>query len=244
MPEPPEESEGLTPEVIHQGELEAQIPELAGFELRGRRVTFEPGGATSAHDHDERPGALYVLEGSVTEIRNGEPQVFSAGESWVEGTDANHWVLNHTDEDAVVIAIDVPEISPEDVEKLPKAGTKTTVEGEAPTEAEGVESEELGIFDIGEQIPGSEGIQLRMQRITIEPAGATENHTHAQQPGFGYVLEGELTEIRTKSGGTKKARTLAEGDGWSENADTEHWVTNATDEPVTFLAVDLVVEEG
>lgn len=128
----PDETFGITPTVLHEFQLEQQIPELAGLDYRGRIITFEPGGATNEHEHTDRPGMVYVLEGAVTEHRDTESTVYAAGESWVEGIDATHWVENHTDQEAVVLTVDIVETPDEPVEQLEKTGTKVTFEGEAP----------------------------------------------------------------------------------------------------------------
>ncbi len=95
------------------------------------------------------------------------------------------------------------------------------------------------MFDVGEQVPGAEGIQLRMRSITFEPEAAFPDHSHAMVPGFGYVLEGEFSEIRPE-----KARTLAIGESWFEDAGTDHRLTNIGEEPTTVLVIDLLRGEG
>ena len=238
--EPPDETFGLAPEVLYQFDLGAQIPALAGFELRGRRITFEAGAATNLHDHSERPGGLYVIEGALTEFRNGgEGTILEVGDSWIEEADLEHWIRNHTDEDAVAIVVDIvptPDASPE---PLAENGEEIEIDGEAPNETSGLVPEELGLFDIGEQIEGADGVSFRMREITIEPNGATNVHNHAERPGIGYVLEGEFTNAITSG-----PRSLAAGDSWEEQVDLEHWVANLTEDPVRILVFDLVVEEG
>jgi len=233
-PVAPDETFGITPETLQQFGIGAQVPALAGVDLRGRVITFEPGGAPSEHDHASRPGLVYVLKGAVTEHRNGESRVFVAGESWFEDTTAEHWVENHTDSEAVIITADLVETSGEDGQIA--TGTVIDFDLEAPAEASGVGAEELALFDVGEQLPRGEGVNFRLRRITFLPDGSFPQHPHASQPGIGYVLEGTFTESRPDL-----TRDLDAGESWSEDAGTEHWVLNRTDEQVVVLVFDLVV---
>lgn len=104
----PDETHGLSAQLLQIHALGEQIPAMAGYQLRARRVTFEPNGATAFHHHEERPGFVYVEKGEITEIRNGEKRTFRAGETWNEPGDTNHWVTNNSDEPAVLIIIDMP----------------------------------------------------------------------------------------------------------------------------------------
>ncbi len=238
-PTPPDETFGITPELLQQYDLEAQIPELAGNEIRARIVTFEPGGATNAHDHTDRPGMVYVLEGSLTEHRGDTSTIYEAGDSWVEGVDADHWVENHTDAEAVILTADIRELTDEEVEAPPAVGTEVQVDQEPTAEPSGIELEELGLLDLGEQIPSAKGITYRLRKATFAPGAIFPEHSHTDRPGLGYVLEGEYTDVRTDG-----ALVFSEGESWSEVAETEHWSTNQAEEDAVILLFDIVVEEG
>ena len=107
--QPPGETQGLTPEVIFDHQLAAQIPVAAGYRLRMRKVTFQPGGAIMKHLHDKRPGMVYVLEGEVTEFRGTTQRAVSAGEAILEAVDTDHWVENLSDVPATLLVIDLPQ---------------------------------------------------------------------------------------------------------------------------------------
>ncbi|MGH1538978.1 MAG: cupin domain-containing protein [Arenicella sp.] len=104
----PEKSHGLSPEVAHQNSLEAQIPSMKGYDIRGRKITLLPGAATAEHSHAERPGIVYVMQGSVVEYRNGEKRKFTMGDTWIETADTVHWVKNPMKEPAVIFMVDLP----------------------------------------------------------------------------------------------------------------------------------------
>ena len=106
--QPPEQTQGLKPEVIFDHQLAAQIPVADGYRLRMRKVTFEPGGAIKKHLHDKRPGMVYVLEGEVTEFRGPAQRVVAAGEAILEAVDTDHWVENLSDAPATLLVIDIP----------------------------------------------------------------------------------------------------------------------------------------
>jgi len=104
----PAETSGLNAEVKHINPLEAQVPSMNGYQLRGRKITFEPGGGTVEHSHKERPGIVMVLSGEITEVRNGEKRIFKAGDTWIEDRDTTHWVVNSSTVPAVIWMVDLP----------------------------------------------------------------------------------------------------------------------------------------
>jgi len=104
----PEKTSGISAEVAHINGLEAQIPAMSGYQLRGRKLTILPGGGTVEHSHAERPGIVVVLSGEIVEVRNGKMQVFKEGDTWIEKSDTNHFVLNQSDAPAVIWMVDMP----------------------------------------------------------------------------------------------------------------------------------------
>ncbi|KAG1650440.1 hypothetical protein GQR58_028022 [Nymphon striatum] len=96
----PTENAGINLEVLAQNDLEAQIPAFAGYDIRARKITFEPGAKLQTHSHAERPGFVYILEGEVVETRNGKPKVYKAGDVWIEDAETDHWLRNISDKPA------------------------------------------------------------------------------------------------------------------------------------------------
>jgi quercetin dioxygenase-like cupin family protein len=108
----------------------------------------------------------------------------------------------------------------------------------APTETKGVTITPRHNIDLGPEMAGGEGRQLRMRLVTFEPGGVFGLHSHkdpATRPGFFYLLSGSL--ISYMSGVPKEYRA---GDSWSENNETtHHWVENKGTIPAVGVAVDI-----
>jgi quercetin dioxygenase-like cupin family protein len=103
----PEKTQGLevTPLELHA--LSAQIPAMKGYELRARRIVIEPGGTIAEHSHADRPGVVYILEGSMTEHRGDTARVVKSGDTWTEALDTVHWMENTSGKPCVIIAVDL-----------------------------------------------------------------------------------------------------------------------------------------
>ena len=79
------ETKGVTAEVLATVDLGSEIEGMAGRQLRMRLVTFEPGGVFGPiHDHKDRPGIVYVLQGTITDHRNGVTTDHGPGVGWPE----------------------------------------------------------------------------------------------------------------------------------------------------------------
>ncbi len=100
----------------------------------------------------------------------------------------------------------------------------------------GIEVEVLATVDLGREIPGMQGRQLRMRMITIRPGGVFGPvHDHQGRPGTVYVLEGTITDHRD---GT--ATEYGPGPGWPEDKDTMHWLENTGTVTATEISVDII----
>ena len=66
------ETKGVTVASLATVDLGPEIEGMAGRELRMRMVTIDPGGVLGPiHDHKDRPGIVYILQGTITDHRNG-----------------------------------------------------------------------------------------------------------------------------------------------------------------------------
>src|SRR5205814_7184565 len=65
---PPADNKGLDAKVESTIDL---APDFPGYQLRLRTITFEPGGVAGFHSHKDRPAFAYVLQGTLTELRQG-----------------------------------------------------------------------------------------------------------------------------------------------------------------------------
>ena len=102
------ESAGVSVELLASVDLGAEIPGMEGRRLRMRMVTIEPGGVFGPlHDHVGRPGTVYVLQGTITDHRDGKTTEYGPGLGWPEDKNTLHWLENRGDVPAVEISVDV-----------------------------------------------------------------------------------------------------------------------------------------
>ncbi len=99
---------GITVEVLATMDLAAEIDGMKGRHLRMRRVTIDPGGVFGPmHDHKGRPGMVFVLQGVITDHRNGTASEYGPGVGWPEDRHTLHWLENAGTERAVEISFDL-----------------------------------------------------------------------------------------------------------------------------------------
>ncbi|HEY3528298.1 MAG TPA: cupin domain-containing protein [Nocardioides sp.] len=102
------ETKGIAVELLSTVDLGVEIPGMEGLQLRMRRVTIEPGGVFGPlHDHQGRPGTVYVLQGTITDHRDGVATDYGPGPGWPEDRDTLHWLENRGTVPAVEISVDV-----------------------------------------------------------------------------------------------------------------------------------------
>jgi quercetin dioxygenase-like cupin family protein len=96
---------GFDIKVLGSIDLGPEIEGMAGRVLRMSYVTVAPGGGLAAHSHDGRPEIIYVVQGILTEERNGGPAIdHKAGDVLVMKTGIIHALSNHSTEPAVFIS--------------------------------------------------------------------------------------------------------------------------------------------
>ncbi|MCX6065428.1 MAG: cupin domain-containing protein [Chloroflexi bacterium] len=106
------ETKGITVELLATLDLGSEIEGMAGRQLRMRMVTFEPGGVFGpVHDHKDRPGMVYILQGTITDHRNGVDTEYGPGLGWPEDKNTTHWLENKGSTPAVEISVDLVGIS-------------------------------------------------------------------------------------------------------------------------------------
>jgi len=102
------ETKGVTTDLLATVDLGPEIEGMAGRQLRMRMVTIEPGGVFGpVHDHRGRPGIVYVLEGTITDHRNGVATDYGPGVGWPEDRDTTHSLENRGTSRAVEISVDI-----------------------------------------------------------------------------------------------------------------------------------------
>ncbi len=102
------ETRGVEVELLASIDLGPEIAGLEGRSLRMRRVTIEPGGVLGpVHDHRDRPGTVFVIQGVITDHRDGVETEYGPGPGWPEDHDTLHWLENRGSVAAVEISVDI-----------------------------------------------------------------------------------------------------------------------------------------
>jgi quercetin dioxygenase-like cupin family protein len=102
------ETKGVTVTKLAAVDLGPEIEGMTGRQLRMRLVTIEPGGVLGpVHNHKDRPGIVYILQGTITDHRDGVAREYGPGVGWPEDKDTTHWLENRGSETAVEISIDI-----------------------------------------------------------------------------------------------------------------------------------------
>ena len=102
---PPKDNKGLDAQVVSTIDLGPDIP---GLQLRLRKITFEADGVAGIHSHKERPAFAYILEGTLTEFRDGGySKTYGPGSVITESRDVTHWAENKSGSKVVLVGIDV-----------------------------------------------------------------------------------------------------------------------------------------
>jgi len=102
------ETQGVRAELLATVDLGPEIEGMAGRYLRMRRFTFEPGGVFGPiHDHKDRPGIVYILQGTITDHREGVAKDYGPGVGWPEDRNTTHWLENRGTIPAVEISFDI-----------------------------------------------------------------------------------------------------------------------------------------
>ena len=93
------ETKGVAVKLLATVDLGPEIEGMAGRQLRMRMVTIEPGGVFGPlHDHKGRPGTVYILQGTITNHRDGVATDYGPGVGWPEDRNTTHWLENRGDD--------------------------------------------------------------------------------------------------------------------------------------------------
>ena len=102
------ETKGVTVNLLAALDLGPEIEGMAGRQLRMRMVTIAPGGVFGPiHNHVDRPGMVYILQGTITDHQNGAAREYGPGVGWPEDRNTTHWLENRGTTPAVEISIDI-----------------------------------------------------------------------------------------------------------------------------------------
>ena len=102
------ETKGVTEKLLTTVDLGPEIDGMAGRQLRMHMVTIEPGGVIGpVHNHIDRPGTVYILQGTITDHRDGVATDYGPGVGWPEDRNTTHWLENRGTVPAVEISVDI-----------------------------------------------------------------------------------------------------------------------------------------
>ncbi len=102
------ETRGVSVQLLGTVDLAGEIEGLEGRQLRMRAFTFEPGAVFGpVHDHAGRPGIVYILQGTITDHRDGVATDYGPGLGWPEDRHTLHWLENRGTVPAVEVSVDI-----------------------------------------------------------------------------------------------------------------------------------------
>lgn len=102
------ETKGVSVTLLATVDLAGEIDGMEGYQLRMRMVTIEPGGVFGPlHGHAGRPGTVYILQGTITDHRDGVDTEYGPGAGWPEDRNTMHWLENRGTVPAVEVSVDI-----------------------------------------------------------------------------------------------------------------------------------------
>jgi len=105
---PPKDNKGLATEKTVTLDLGSEIEGLPGRLLRLRVLKLEPGGVIGQHSHKDRPAVALLLEGTLTEHRDGGgTSDHRKGETISAGKYTTHWEENKGTTPVVLVVGDI-----------------------------------------------------------------------------------------------------------------------------------------
>lgn len=94
-------------------DLGPEFSPMAGWQLRLRVLTIEPGGHIGLHSHKDRPSVVYFMQGTDTVTRSdGSSQTFHAGDTTGEPGTTVHWHKNDGKDDVILVTADIIKVDP------------------------------------------------------------------------------------------------------------------------------------
>ncbi|MFV8816512.1 cupin domain-containing protein [Haliea sp. E17] len=107
-----------------------------------------------------------------------------------------------------------------------------------PVKSQGIAAAEvMGSMPLDADFPALEGYVMRARRITVLPGGVVGVHQHAGRPGVLYMLEGEMSEIRSDQA---QPNNWSAGEMTFESHGTIHWWRNDGETSSVAFVVDIV----
>ena len=230
----PQKTQGVTSvEKLGLIDLRTEFPNLGEpLYFRLRRLEIGPQGTVGFHEHKNRPGVAYILEGAITEYRDDAQVVRNAGEYSFEHNGVQHGWKNHTQEPVRAVVVDVwspADADPPVIEALP---TQEDFGEGTPKANSGIA---LAKKDMSSLDDIFEGKTLRIRVVSVESGGVVGAHKHESRPSFAYVLSGSVIEHRGDGDYPHE-----EGSSVAERNGLAHWWKNTGEESASIVVVDIV----
>lgn len=103
-----------------------------------------------------------------------------------------------------------------------------------PAETKGLTIVKTTASDLGPEIEGMQGRQLRMRVLVLDPGGAIAVHRQIDRPEVIYVLQGSITEYQNGNVIQRNA-----GDTWTAGKEITHGIANTGTGPATIVVTDV-----
>lgn len=107
---------------------------------------------------------------------------------------------------------------------------------DAPKDNKGYTASKTTVVDLGDEIEGMAGRELRLRLLTIEPGGHIGLHSHKDRPAVVYFMQGTDTVINVDG----SSKTFHPGDTSFATKNTTHWHRNDGKDNVLVIAVDIL----
>jgi quercetin dioxygenase-like cupin family protein len=114
-------------------------------------------------------------------------------------------------------------------------GTYAARADDVPKGNVGFTASKTTVIELGPEIDGMAGRQLRMRMLTIAPGGHIGIHSHKNRPAVVYFMQG--TDEVGLADGSKK--TFHSGDTSRATSSTTHYHRNVGKDNVVLIAVDI-----
>jgi len=114
-------------------------------------------------------------------------------------------------------------------------GANTASAEDAPKGNKGFTASKTTVVELGSEIEGMTGRQLRMRMLTIEPGGYIGIHSHKNRPAVVYFMQG--TDEVGLADGSKAVKHP--GDTSATPGSTTHYHRNVGKDNVVLIAVDV-----
>jgi quercetin dioxygenase-like cupin family protein len=87
-------AKGLSSKPLAEVSIASENEPVQERKLRSRMVSLDAGGSTPVHSHKDRPSLIYVVQGTLSEERNGAVKEYGPGESIPVGREVTHLIQN------------------------------------------------------------------------------------------------------------------------------------------------------